>query len=547
LHCHCRTAPEATRTGGPPAPGQPKEASITQPGPDAAPPEARLGRRVAIASLFAVLQRLLMRGLGLFSTLILVRLLAPEDFGIVGLASAVLTTLEMLTSTGFGLALIRMREPTRAHYDTVFTLTLARGLLLAVAMLATAGWQADFMGDARIRGVMWAIAGGVIALSLESPRLIDLQRSLKFDRLLSYHVAHKVLAIAISLPIAFWLRNYWALVLASPISRLLVLPLSYWLAPYRPRLSLAAWRDLFSFSKWLFLGNIAGLIDSQAMVFIVGRTQGIAAVGLYQVAFQIAALPISEIAAPIRQPIYAGFARVWHDLTALRRQFLDGLSMQGLVILPLSVGVALCAHEVTLLFLGERWLTMAPLMPLVALFALFDGIGHYTGNVFLALNRQALFVATAFAAVALRIAATAYGAVEHGLAGAAWAMLATSVLNAVVWQALASRLMRLSAADLARAVWRPCLAAAAMAAAVLALPADPAARLGVAAAWPVATALLAKTLTGAVVFCAAVVALWKLSGAPSDSAEATLLRGAAAALVRFARARNPRRTGSTGE
>lgn len=509
--------------------------------------EPPLGRRVAVASFFAVLQRLILRGLGLFSTLILVRLMAPEDFGIVGLASAVHTALETLTGTAFGLALIRMREPTRAHYDTVFTLTVARGVLLAVILVATAGVQADFMGDARIRDVMWVLAAGVISMSLESPRLIDLQRNLQFDRLLSYNVALKVVAIAVSLPLAFWLRNYWALVLAMPIGQLLVLPLSYRLAPYRPRLSLAAWRDLFNFSKWLFLGNIAALIDAQAMVFIIGRTQGVASVGLYQVAYQIAALPISEIAAPIRQTVYAGFARVWHDLTQLRRQFLNGLSMQALVILPLSVGVALTAPEITLLFLGERWLTLAPLMPLVALFALCDGIAHYTSNVFIALNRQALLVAAAFAAVALRVAATAYGAVEHGVIGAAWAMLATGALNALVWQAMARRVMQLPMPDLLGAVWRPCVAAAAMAAVLLAVPAYPSVLFGVLAAWPVATGLLAKVLTGGAVFCTAVLALWKLSGAPSDAAEATLLRGAAAALVRLAPARNPSRADSTRE
>lgn len=499
-------------------------------------PEPRLGRRVAVASFFAVLQRVILRGLGLFSTLILVRLMAPEDFGIVGLASAVHTALETLTSTAFGLALIRMREPTRAHYDTVFTLTLARGLLLAVILVATAGWQAEFMGDARIRHVMWAIAAGVISMSLESPRLIDLQRSFQFDRLLGYHVTQKVLAIAISLPLAFWLRNYWALVLAMPIGQLLVLPLSYRLAPYRPRLSLAAWRDLFSFSKWLFLGNIAGLVDAQAMVFITGRTQGVASVGLYQVAYQIAALPISEIAAPIRQAVYAGFARVWHDLGALRRQFLDGLAMQALVILPLSVGVALTAHEVTLLFLGERWLALTPLMPLVALFALCDGTAHYTNNVFLALNRQALLVAAAFVAVAVRVAATTYGAVEHGLVGAAWAMLVTSVMNAVVWQAMAGRLMQLPASDLLRAVWRPCVAAGAMAAVVLALPHDLAARAGF-VAWPVVVGLLLKAGIGALAFTGTVIVLWRIGGAPQDSAEAAVLRLAKGALDRLRRQR----------
>lgn len=475
---------------------------------------------------------MVLRGLGLFSTLILVRLLSPEDFGVVAVAAAMLTLLEMLTATGFGLALIRMPSPEPRHYDTAFTLTVLRGVLIAVGLVSLADLQAALIGDARVADVMWVIALTALLQSFESIRMVDLQREFKFDRLMGYNVFQKVLGIAITLPLAFWLRNYWALVLAAPIGRLAVLPLSYWLAPYRPRLSLAAWREMFNFSKWLLLGNVCSFFDTQSMNWIVGRFEGVTAVGLYQVAYQIAALPVSEIAAPIRQPIYAGFARVYHDLAALRQQFMTGLELQWVVILPMSVGVALTSQELTLLFLGDRWVALVPLMPLVALFALFDGLGQYTHNVFIVLHRQALFVATFFGAVLVRIAATAYGAAHHGLSGAAWAMLATSVLNTILWQAQAGRLMQLSVSALLHALWRGALAVLAMAGTVLALPPDLGPVLGL-GAWPVVTSLLLKTGLGALVFAASILLLWRLAGAPANCAEAIVLRAAGGFLKRL--------------
>jgi PST family polysaccharide transporter len=103
------------------------EASSTPPPPQ---PPPRLGRLIAVGSFFAVLQRIVLRGLGLFSTLLLVRLLSPEDFGVAAVAGAMLTLLEMLTATSFGLALIRMPAPEPRHYDTAFTLTVLRGVLI---------------------------------------------------------------------------------------------------------------------------------------------------------------------------------------------------------------------------------------------------------------------------------------------------------------------------------------------------------------------------------------------------------------------------------
>ena len=495
---------------------------------------------MAAAGFYAVLQRMLMRGLGLFSTLILVRLLAPDDFGIVAMASAVFVVLDMLSATGFGLALIRMRDPQQIHYDTVFTLTLARGVIIFIALLALAQVQASLMEEPRIAPVMGVVALSVLMQSCESPRLVDMQRDLRFDRLLRYYLLGKVLAMVISLPLAFWLQNYWALVLCGPLMRLVTIPCSYRLAPYRPRLSLRAWRELFGFSKWLMLGNLCSVVDGQLMNFIIGRFHGMAAIGLYQVGLQIAVLPISEIAAPLRQPIYAGFSRIYHDIDELRRLFMAGFELQWLTLLPLTVGLALTSHEVTLLFLGEKWLALTTLMPLVTLFGLFDAFGVYTHNVFVVLNKQAALVTTYFVLILVRLAAAIYGATSYGIEGAAWAWLITSILNATLWQVMVGPLLQLPLRTVLRALLRGSLAAVAMSGLVLLLPADIGVRF-VPSVWLVAVTFAIKVTLGAVAYIGTIVILWLAAGAPPQSAEAYLIRASADVWSRIVAAISLRR------
>jgi lipopolysaccharide exporter len=502
-------------------------------GPPPPPAAPRLGQRVALASLYAILQRVILRGIGLVSTVILARLLTPEDFGIIGVAAVVQTALEGLTSTGFGLALIRMREPQRVHYDTAFTLTVLRGLVVAGGIAGTSWWQAGFMGEPRVAPVMWVMALTALMQSLESIRMFDLQRELRFDTLLRYHVLQKLLGFAIVIPLAFWLRSYWALVLAAPLSRIVMIPLSYRLAPHRPRLALGAWREFFHFSKWLFLGNISAIINQQMMNLVIGRFQGMAAVGLYQIAYQIAALPISEIAAPLGQPAYAGFAKVRHHPGELVRYVLAGLALQWLVILPLSAGIALTAREVTLVFLGDRWTALVPLMPIVAMFALFDALAGYLATLFIVLDRQARMVLTGYGVMLLRLGSVVYAADTYGLIGAAWAMLGAACLNVALWQAMAGRLLGQRPGWMLGALWRPALAAALMAGAVLAIPADAAVRLSL--PWPIAATLGIKAATGAAVYLAVTLALWQASGRPGQSAESHLARMASGALARFTR------------
>ncbi len=496
--------------------------ALTTPAPPPSPP--RLGRRIAVAALQTIATRLVLRGIGLVSTLILVRLLSPADFGVVSLASAVYAILDLLTQTGFNLAIVRMSAPRPVHYDTAWTLGVIRGVVIALGLVLTSGAQARLMGDARIAPLMWLLAGTAILQSLESGRLIDCQRDLRFDRLMRYAVAGKLASFCIVLPLAFVMRNAWPLLLSGFLGRMVVIPYSYRLAPYRPHLTLGAWREMFHFSKWLALGNLAGLVEAQLMNFVVGHYVGLRAVGFYQVVRQLAVLPISEIAAPIREPAYAGFSRVRHDIAELRRHFLNGLGMQCVVILPLSVGVAVTAPDIVRLFLGPAWVAATPLLPGIALYALLDALAHYTHDIFVVLDRQRGYTLAYGATLILRLPLTIWAATRYGVLGAVLAMLASAAVNLVLWMLLARPLLQLSWRAWPAAAGRSVAAAVALGGAVLL--ASGALGTPAAAGWPEAAHFAAKVAVGAVAYAAALLLLWHAAGAPADASEAQLLRGA---------------------
>jgi O-antigen/teichoic acid export membrane protein len=289
------------------------------------------------------------------------------------------------------------------------------------------------------------------------------------------------------------------------------------------------------------LGNLCTIADGQLMTFIIGRFQGMAAVGLYQVGHQIAALPISEIAAPIRPPLFAGFSRVWEDVAELRRQYMNGLELQWVLLVPLSIGLALTSREVTLLFLGgETWGSLARLMPLIAVFSLFDNFGPYVQMIFIVTNRQRAMVAAYFALILFRLLVTGYAAATHGVEGAAWALLGTAILNSSIWQVMVGPLLALRLPSVLAALWRGTAAAMLMAGVVLLVPEDLGAWAG-GGTLAVTLVLLAKSAVGAVTYIGAVVALWMVAGSPQHAAEAHLLRAGTAALERALAMLAPRR------
>jgi lipopolysaccharide exporter len=493
------------------------------------PPPRWLGRRTAISSIYMVGARIGMRLIGVVSTLVLVRILSPADFGIVALAEAVRTVLDLLTATGFNMAIIRMRAPRAVHYDTAWTLGVFRGVFIAVCLVATSGWQARFMHEPRIEHVMWVIAGTAFLASLKNVRLIDYQRDMRFEWVTAFMLWGKIQGLIIILLLAIFIHNYWILVLGNLLNNFIAVPASYIVARHRPRFSLAGWRELFHFSKWLFLGNICLLADLQLMTWVIGHYLGMIKLGLFEVGQQVAALPVTEMAAPIRGPLYSAFSKIYHDIDELRRNFLDSLALQALIIVPLTVGLAVTAPEVTVIFLGQKWMAVIPLLPMIAFYQLFDAVGHYTHTVMIVLNRQRLYTITYYISIGLRVPLTIWWALENGLRGAVLAMLVTAVVNAVLWNAQLGPLLRLRWRRAMVTLWRPLLAAAMMGGVVLMVSH----RLPVASGFhEMVLRLVIEVATGAIVYPVLLVLFWRMAGAPEGAPEVQILRTVRAGLGR---------------
>jgi lipopolysaccharide exporter len=492
-------------------------------------------RQVAIGAAFMIAGRLVIRGLSIISMLVLARLLVPEDFGLVALAGAAIAFIEVLSVTGYGMVLVRQPQPSRELYDTAWTLNILRCLLLAGLIAATAEWQAAFLNDPRIAPVLMVVALTIALDGFTSIGMYRLQREMQFDRVFRFQVVNKVAAFAASLILAVILQNYWCLVLGNLAAKVVSVPYSYWLAPHRPRLSLRNARGLLRFSGWMLVINAFNTADAHGPNLILGRWVGLPALGAFQVSYHVAAVPVHEVAVPVRTPIYAGYAKVQHDMALLRRHFIGGFAFLAAIMVPLSVGIALTAPQVERLALGPNWAGVAPLIALCALYSLADCLAAFTTNVFFVLDRLRPYVKTLGLLVLVRLPAVAVAALHWGVTGVVAVMLATAVLNALVWHWQVSRLLGHSLGAVAAEVWRSFAAAAAMALAVILLqgwlPAGPPGFLRA----MLELAMLAAC--GASVHIGTQLLLWRLSGAPAG-AEQRLL-SAAAQLARRLRRHSP--------
>jgi lipopolysaccharide exporter len=487
-----------------------------------APAEPLFGRLSGSAARM-VLLRLVVRMLGFISTLILARVLAPDDFGIVGIALSLIASLEAFTVFGANLAIVRERDVSRELYDTAWTIELARGVLIAALLAASGPSIAAFFSDPRIEPIMYAIAFGALVQGLENVGTIDFVKDLRFDRDFRFFLTTKAVAFVVTVTAALLLRNYWALVIGYLSHRLARMVLSYVMHPFRPRISLAALRQLFSFSSWIWASSIITFANSQGQTLIAGKIVGPQELGLFRVGSEVGALPVTEIQGPVQRVLFPGLSRVGSEPSRFAQLFADAFQTMLLIQAALSIGLALVAEPFVRILYGEHWLGMTSFVALAAAAALFQLPTFITEPLLIALGRLRLYSTIVLLSATVRLPILAISLHTWGLTGAGWALLTTALFDAVFTTAVIARVLHLRMRDLLRGTWRCVGAAGAMAGAVT----------GITSIWPgpadltsSAAMLIVSVLVGGIAFATTQIALWIAADRPA---------GAEANLVRFAR------------
>jgi len=489
-----------------------------------ASPGGSLGARTAKGAGWLIAWRLISRVLGIVNTVVLVRLLLPSDFGLVALATSLSVAVDGLSYIGVQDALVREPVLDRALYDTGFTMNLIRGGLTALIIVACAWPAARFFGDARLTTIFLVLAVGMFAGALENIGTIDFQRDLAFDKQIQILLVPRIAGVVASIACAVIWRSYWALVVAILVQRGTRLLFTYVIHPYRPRVTLRAWRRLVGFSFWSWANSMTALVQGRSDAIIIGGYLNPTAVGLYSVGGEVGSLASSELLGPISNALFAGFSSVRRTGEGVGRAYLRAISVVALLVLPASAGIALIARPLMLLAFGARWDAAVPLVQLFACLGVFR-VGGAIGAALLMSEgvphigfRIEAFV-TAVRLVALLAAVPAFG-----LIGAAVAVAVTGMVEEAIYLAVTFRRVGLRARDLALNIWRPALATAGMALALLATGLTQPA-LG---ASGVSSGLLlaAAVVTGALVFAAVLLLAWMVSGRP---------RGAETYVVAMAR------------
>lgn len=427
---------------------------MTESKPETSPSLGRVAEEIAVGATWMVLMRFALRALGIVSTLILARLLVPEDFGLVAMATLLIGLLDVISKMNLDAYLIYNQESGRRHYDSAWTMSIIRGVLAGVVVVALAKPASLFFGEPRVEEIFYWLALGSVVGGFVNIGIVDLRKNMQFDKDFTYFVIIKVVSFTVTITAAFILRSYWALILGMLSNTFAMVVLSFIMSPYRPRLGLSRWRKIFGFSKWLLITDILNYGANRIGILILGRIAGAASVGIYSMAFELATLATSEIVMPIRRVIFPGYAKLGNDPAALRRAFIEGLALILAITSPIAVGIGLTAHISVPLMLGPNWSDVVPILQVLTILAILQLSYANTVIVITTTGHPRIvsgIIAVQFViAVPLVIVATQ----NWGAIGAAGAIALARVPTAAMAVYFAARLTDSRLWDVFKATWR---------------------------------------------------------------------------------------------
>ena len=304
------------------------------------------------------------------------------------------------------------------------------------------------------------------------------------------------------------------------VSRCMRLLFTYIIHPYRPRVTLRAWRRLASFSIWSWALSMTALLQGRADTIVIGGYLNPTAVGLYSVGGEVGGLASSELLDPILRVLFAGFSSVRRSGDNVAAAYLRAISVVALVMLPTSAGIALIARPLMHLAFGPRWDAAVPLVQMFACIGVFRVGAYISSTLLMAEGVPHISVWIEVILTFLRIVSLVVLVPMFGVIGAAISLGITAGVEEIVYLVVTFRHTGLRWRDLAVNLWRPAAATGTMTLVLMAAGLTQTASVqdGV---W---TGLMLATtvLLGMFIYCAVIVLTWLASGRPRG-AEAHVL------------------------
>ncbi|MGH7505830.1 MAG: lipopolysaccharide biosynthesis protein, partial [Longimicrobiales bacterium] len=379
---------------------------------------------------WTVLQHLFAQASRYLVFFVLSAVVAPEELGLITLASSSLAVLAAFTETGFGAAIIQRRELEGGHLSSTFAINVAVGLVLTLVGVALGLAAARVYDSPRLLPLMTALAAGFLIRSLGVTHATIAQREMRFRSLAMRDLLAACVSGVIGVGMALAGYGVWSLVASALVGATVSVIFMWSVDDWRPRASEVSRRhtvDLWQYSSRILGFNLGKALVQNSDRLIIGFVLGAHAVGLYAFASKLVVAPVSGFVGAVGAYLFPAVSRVQHDRQAVRTDYLRTMRMIMRVVLAYLVLVTFLAPAAITPIFGPEWNAAVPVLRWLSIAAFLASIYSPFGQLLKALNRPGWLLAWSAVFSLLMLLGVAIGA-QWGLVGAAIGFSAAHVM-----------------------------------------------------------------------------------------------------------------------
>ncbi len=320
---------------------------------------------------------------------VLSRLLEPEAFGLVALASVFTAFMTIFVDQGFSQAIVQKAEIEREHLDTAFWTGILVGGLMTIITIAASTLVANVFQEIKLVPIIRWLSLSFLLAAFSSTQKAILRRRLAFKSLAIRSMVETVIAGIVGVTMAFLGFGVWSLVAQTLVGTLVGAIVLWRITDWRPGLNFSVkhFRELFTFGLNIVGIKILDFSNRRSYDLLIGYFLGPVILGYYTIAYKLLLVMTQLMTGIITSVAFPAFSRLQHDREKMQLAFYKATQYTSMIAFPAFLGMSVLAPELVFSLFGEKWAASVPLMQILAFIGLLHSVSLFNSSVFKATGK----------------------------------------------------------------------------------------------------------------------------------------------------------------
>ena len=375
--------------------------------------------------------RMSSRVLSFIKIAVLARILTPFEFGIFGIASLLLVFLQILTETGINIFLVQTKDKIETYLDSAWVLSIIRGFIIFLVIVISAPFVSSFFKTPASLNIILLISLAPLITGFINPAEVSFQKDLKFNYEFWFRITLFFTDAAVSIVFALLTHSVYALVMGLLAGSILEVILSFYFIKPTPKLrfNMDQIKEIFHKGKWVTAYGIFNYFGENGDNIVVGKILGAPVLGLYQMAYKVSYLPISEITDVANRVIFPVYAKIEGDKKRLLAAFWKTTAIISIFTTIAGVIIFLFPLQIISIILGPQWISVASVLRILAVYAILRAALGPASAMFLAAGKQNYVTLMTFVRFSVLVITIYPLVLKYGMVGAGFSALFSALVE----------------------------------------------------------------------------------------------------------------------